>query len=123
MPIPPPSTDSIKTTRKKTATRRTAKHKTKHRVKHRKVKKTSSRTKHYKRHSSPTDKLASNALKWIDQAADLLREGVTMGASQSSHVRNTARKKAHVLLEKAHTSLGEAIDKGTSTLHKMLGKI
>ncbi len=71
----------------------------------------------------PTDKLAANALKFIDQAAELLREGVITGASQSSLVRHAARKKAHNLIEKAHSSLGEALDTGTSALQKMLGKI
>jgi len=73
--------------------------------------------------SAPTDKVAANALKFIDQAAELLREGVITGTSQSAHVRHAARKKAQKLIEKAHTSLGEALDMGTSALYKMLGKI
>ncbi len=73
--------------------------------------------------SSPMDKLTSNALKFIDQAADLLRKGVTISASQSDQVRHTTRKKAHALLGKAHTSLGEALDTGASAIHKLLGKI
>lgn len=73
--------------------------------------------------SAPTDKIAANALKLIDQAAELLREGVITGTSQSSHVRHAARKKAQKLIEKAHSSLGEALDTGTSALYKMLGKI
>lgn len=69
------------------------------------------------------DKLTSNALKFIDQAANLLREGILTGASESTRVRHTARKRAHALIEKAHTSLGEALDAGTSALQKVVGKM
>ncbi|PWU06501.1 MAG: hypothetical protein C5B47_07495 [Verrucomicrobia bacterium] len=76
-----------------------------------------------RRSSAPTDKLAANALKLIDQAAKLLRKGVISGASQSFLVQHAARKKAHALIENAYSSLGEALETGTSALHKMLGKI
>ncbi|HEY5792149.1 MAG TPA: hypothetical protein VIS74_02550 [Chthoniobacterales bacterium] len=73
--------------------------------------------------SSPEEKLATNALKWIDEAADLLRKGVNTTASSSAKARFEAKQKAHTLLTKAHGTLSQALTDGTSLLQKAIKKL
>ena len=68
-------------------------------------------------------KLANTALKLVDEAAALLRQGIRTGANSSEKARHEAKQKAHSLLTKASSSLTDALQSGTSALHKVLGKI
>lgn len=68
-------------------------------------------------------KLAEQALKFVDQAATVLRSGIREGASTTAKSRIAAKKKAHDLLGKASSNLNEAISSGTSALQNLLGKI
>ena len=68
-------------------------------------------------------KLAEQALKFVDQAASILRDGIRGGAQTTSKSRIAAKKKAHDLLGKASTNLNKAIDSGTSALQSLLGKL
>lgn len=72
---------------------------------------------------SKEEKLAASALKLIDEAAAALRKGVTVSAQTTAKSRETAKKRAHSLLGKAHDTLTQAVDAGTSTLHKVISKI
>jgi len=70
--------------------------------------------------SSTEEKLAASALKWIDEAASLLRKGVNTTASTSAKARIEAKQKAQTLLTKAHGTLSQALDEGTSFLKKAI---
>lgn len=69
------------------------------------------------------DKLASGALRLVDEAAALLRKGIRTGAETSEKTRTDTRKKAHNLLTRASSSLGQLLSEGTSTLHKVINKL
>ena len=71
----------------------------------------------------PEHKLADEALKFVDEAATLLRSGIREGAATTAKSRIAAKKKAHLLLEKASVNLSKAIDDGTSVLQALLKKI
>jgi hypothetical protein len=69
------------------------------------------------------DGLAEQALKFVDEAAALLRSGIREGAKTTEQSRNAAKKKAHLLLGRASTNLSQAIEEGTSALQKILKKL
>lgn len=73
--------------------------------------------------SSPEETLAASALKWIDEAASLLRTGVHKTASTTANARIDSKQKAHALLTKAHGNLSKALSEGTSLLHGALKKL
>lgn len=79
------------------------------------------------KHSKPAgpreQKLASSALKLVDQAAALLRQGIRTSANTSEKARLEAKQRAHTLLTKASSSLSDALNEGSSTLHKLIGKL
>jgi hypothetical protein len=68
-------------------------------------------------------KLAEQALKFVDQAAAVLRDGIRTGAATTAKSRIAAKKKASTLLDKASTNLSKAIHHSSSTLQDLLGKI
>jgi hypothetical protein len=68
-------------------------------------------------------KLASSALKLVDEAASLLRKGITTTADVSEKNRLAAKKRAHGLLNKATSSLSSILEGGSDALHKVIGKI
>ncbi len=65
----------------------------------------------------------ANALKLVDEAAALLRKGISTGASTTDKARLEAKKKAHTLLNKASSSLSGILDESTSVLRKVINKI
>jgi len=69
------------------------------------------------------DHLADQALKFVDEAASLLRSGIREGAKTTAHSRAAAKRKAHRLLDQASTSLSQAIEGGTSALQRILKKM
>ena len=68
-------------------------------------------------------KLAEQALKFVDEAATLLRSGIREGAATTAKSRIAAKKKAHDLLGKASSNLSKAIEDGSSVLQDLLKKI
>lgn len=88
------------------------------------AKATTAKAKHSTRPAGPREqKLASTALKLVDEAASLLRKGISTTADTSEKARLDAKKKAHNLLTKAHSSLSDVLSGGTSALHKIIGKV
>jgi hypothetical protein len=67
--------------------------------------------------------VTSSALKLVDEAAALLRKGISTGSDSSEKARLEARKKAHTLLNKASTSLSDVLDGSASLLRKVINKI
>jgi ElaB/YqjD/DUF883 family membrane-anchored ribosome-binding protein len=67
--------------------------------------------------------LANDALKLVDQAAGLLRNAIRSSAETSRTTRLEARHKAHSLLTKASSALGQVLNESASTLHKVINKI
>lgn len=72
---------------------------------------------------SPEEKLAESTIKLLDQAAEVLKKGLTTGASESTKAREAAKKKAHTLLGKAHAILGKGLDEGYALATKTLKKL
>ena len=68
-------------------------------------------------------KLADQSLKFVDEAAALLRTGIQEGAAMTAKSRIAAKKKAHNLLGKASHNLSKAIEESTSVLQDLLKKI
>ncbi len=68
-------------------------------------------------------KIASNALKLVDQASILLRKGIRTGANTSEKARHEAKQKAHALLNKASSSLGDLLSGSTSVLRRVINKL
>ncbi len=68
-------------------------------------------------------KLAEQALKFVDEAASVLRTGIRSGAETTAKSRIDAKKRANALLGKASTNLSKAIGDGASVLQNLLGKI
>jgi len=60
--------------------------------------------------ASAEHKVAAMALKFIDEASELLGTAITASAETSEKARTSAKKKAHTLLTK-----------GTAQLHKLIG--
>ena len=73
--------------------------------------------------AGPEHKLAEQALKFVDEAAAVLRSGIRGGAQTTAKSRIAAKKKANDLLGKASSNLSKAIGDGASTLQSLLGKI
>ena len=67
--------------------------------------------------------LAEQALKFVDEAASLLRTGIREGAATTAKSRIAAKKKAHDLLGKASTNLSKVIEESASVLQNLLKKI
>ena len=68
-------------------------------------------------------KVATTALKLVDEAAVLLRKGISTSATTSEKARLEAKKKAHALLGKAKSSIEELLDDSASVLRKVINKI
>ena len=66
------------------------------------------------------DPLVQSALKLIDQAATLLKDGVIAGAGQTAKARHAMKVKASSLVNQASVKLTDAIEEGTSALRKGL---
>lgn len=73
--------------------------------------------------ASPEHKAATAALKLVDEAATLLRSGISTSAKTTEKTRLEAKKKAHSLLNKASSSLAEVLGSGTSVLRKAINKL
>ena len=67
--------------------------------------------------------IANDALKLVDKAAGLLRKAIRSGAETSRTTRLEAKQQAHTLLTKASSTLGQVLNRGTSTLHNVINKI
>ena len=88
------------------------------------VKKTVAPKKAVKRKpASREHKLATSALKLVDEAAELLRKGISTSANTSEKARLEAKKKAHSLLGKAKSSLEELVDDSASVLRKVINTL
>lgn len=72
---------------------------------------------------TPEDRLATSALKFIDDAATLLRKGVTSGKNTAIDARQEAKKRAQTLLNRAHNDLGKALDLGASEARKVINRL
>jgi hypothetical protein len=68
-------------------------------------------------------KLATQALKFLDEATAVLRTGIREGAQTTEESRILAKRKAHSLLGKASKTLSQAIEDGTSTLQDIIKKM
>jgi hypothetical protein len=69
------------------------------------------------------NKLAKQALEFLDGAASLLRTSIHEGAKTTEQSRIIAKRKAHNLLGKASKELSKAIEGGASTLQDIIKKI
>ncbi len=86
-----------------------------------KAAKKSSTTKHTA--SASKDPLVQSAVKLIDQAAALLKDGVVTGAGKTASVRHAAKVKASALVSQASDKLTEAIQQGATAIRKGLTKL
>lgn len=84
---------------------------------------TTSKAKNTKPVGPREQKLASTALKLVDEAAALLRKGIRESANTSEKTRLATKQKAHNLLTKATGSLSDALSEGASALHKVIGRL
>ena len=76
--------------------------------------------------SKPTvhhNKLATQALKFLDEATALLRTGIREGAQTTEESRILAKRQAHSLLGKASKTLSQAIEDGASSLQDIIKKM
>jgi ElaB/YqjD/DUF883 family membrane-anchored ribosome-binding protein len=64
-----------------------------------------------------------SALKLVDEAAALLRKGISTGSDSTEQARLAARKKANSLLSQASRSLSDVLDESASVLRKVINKI
>jgi len=69
------------------------------------------------------NKLAKQALEFLDEATSLLRTGIRESAKTTERSRIIAKRKAHNLLGKASRHLAKAIEDGASTLQDIIKKI
>jgi hypothetical protein len=69
------------------------------------------------------NKLATQALKFLDEATALLRTGIQEGAQTTGESRILAKKKAHNLLGQASKTLSQAIEDGATTLQGIIKKM
>ena len=74
------------------------------------------------KNGGPT-KLATQALKILDQATAILRTGIQEGTQTTERSRILAKKKAHSLLGKASRTLSHALEDGTSSLQEIIKKM
>ncbi len=68
-------------------------------------------------------RLATQTLKFLDEATALLRTGIQEGAETTEKSRVLAKRKAHNLLGKASKTLAQAIEDGASTLQDFIKKM
>ncbi len=68
-------------------------------------------------------KISGDALKLVDQAASLLRQGIRNSANTSEKARHQAKQQAHTLLTKASSSLSDLLSGSTSALRGVINKI
>ncbi len=68
-------------------------------------------------------KAEAAALKLIDEAAALLRKGITTSADTTEKARLEAKQKAHTLITKASHSLSGLLGESTSVLRKVVNKL
>lgn len=66
------------------------------------------------------DPLVQSAVKLIDQAATLLKDGVTASAGKTAKARHAMKVKASLLVNQASVKLTNAIDEGAAALRKGL---
>jgi hypothetical protein len=69
------------------------------------------------------DPLVQSAVKLIDQAATLLKDGVITGADKTAATRHAMKVKASSLVGQAADKLAQAIQDGASALRKGLTKL
>jgi hypothetical protein len=69
------------------------------------------------------DPLVQSAVKLIDKAASLLKEGVITGADKTAEARHAMKLKASSLVNKASVQLQDAIKEGATALRKGLKKL
>ena len=69
------------------------------------------------------DPLVQSAVKLIDQAATLLKDGVIVGAGKSAEARHAIKVKASALVTQASGKLTDAIQQGADVLNKRLRKL
>lgn len=69
------------------------------------------------------DPLVQSALKLIDQAATLLKDGVVVSAGKTAKTRHAMKIKASLLVNQAADKLTDAIREGAATLRKGLKKL
>lgn len=84
---------------------------------------TSTAQKAAKSQSSPESKVATTALKSVDQAAEVLRALIKNSANTSEKARIQAKQKAHTLLNKASGELNDFLKSGTSVLRKAINRL
>ncbi len=75
------------------------------------------------REKSNADAFSHSALKLIDQAASLLKQGVKVGAKQGASVHQEVKKKALSLVNAATRHLNKAIERGSGSIRKGLRKL
>ncbi|MBI5820536.1 MAG: hypothetical protein HZA88_16335 [Verrucomicrobia bacterium] len=66
------------------------------------------------------DPLVQSAVKLIDQAAALLKDGVITSAGKTAKARHAMKVKASALVNQASVKLTDAIDQGAAALRKGL---
>ncbi len=69
------------------------------------------------------DTMSKQALKLVDEAATILRQGIKTSQKTTSKARETAHKKAHALLGKATQHLDDALKSGSSFFRKAINKL
>ena len=69
------------------------------------------------------DFLSASALKLIDQAMALLKEGVLAGAKQGNKGRQTIKKKAVSLVNTTAQHLTKALNEGSRAISKNIQKL
>lgn len=66
------------------------------------------------------DPLVQSAIKLIDRAAALLKDGVVASAGRTAKTRHAVKVKASSLVSQASVKLTDAIEEGTAALRKGL---
>jgi gamma-glutamyl phosphate reductase len=66
------------------------------------------------------DPLVQSAIKLIDQAASLLKDGVITSAGKTVKARHAVKVKASALVNQASAKLTDAIEQGATALRKGL---
>jgi hypothetical protein len=69
------------------------------------------------------NKVATQALVFLDEAATLLRDGIRESAKTTEKSRIVAKKKAHHLIGRASRELSKAIEEGASSLQRLIKRI
>lgn len=69
------------------------------------------------------DPLVQSAVRLIDQAASLLKEGVITSAGKTAQARHAMKVKASLLVNQASDKLTDAIQEGAAAFRKGLKKL